>query len=292
MDLLFYFEHSKTVAQQLSKRLSLSLSQFEYRRFPDDESYVRIQADVSGKSVGVVCGLEYPDMKVIPLYFLVKTLKELGASHVTLIAPYLSYMRQDKRFKSGEAITSNYFADFLSFFIDELVTIDPHLHRHHDLSEIYTIPSHVLHAAPVISKWIQTSVEHPVIVGPDSESEQWVSEVASMVGCPHVVLEKVRHGDRDISITFPQLDMYRTHTPVLVDDIISTAHTMIKTVTHLNGLNLAAPMCIGVHGIFAGDAFEALQKSGAGSIVTTTAIEHPSNQIDIAPLISECLKKK
>lgn len=292
MEQLFYFEHSQILAQKLSKATHIPLGAFDYRRFPDDESYIRVQTDVTGKRVGVVCGLEYPDMKLIPLYFLVKTLKELGVSHVTLISPYLSYMRQDKRFQPGEAITSNYFASLLSEFVDELITIDPHLHRHHNLSEIYTIPTHLLHAAPLVSEWIKNTVSNPIIVGPDGESEQWVSDVASMADCPYVVLEKVRHGDRNVEITFPQLERYRSYTPVLVDDIISTARTMIKTVTHLNSLQLAPPVCIGVHGLFSGDAFDALKQSGVGDIVTTTAIPHTSNKIDITPLITSCLEEK
>lgn len=287
MDILFSFEHSQSIADALASLLNIPQGQVAYRRFPDQESYLKVQTDVTQKRVGVVCGLENPDLKLMPLYFLIKTLKDLGADHVTLIAPYLSYMRQDKRFHPGEAVTSKYFAQLLSGFVDTLITIDPHLHRYTRLSEIYTIPTQVIHAAPLLATWIKTTIERPVIVGPDSESEQWVSDVATMANCPYVVLEKVRHSDTDVDVHFPQIERYRAYTPVLVDDIISTARTMIETVTQLRALHFVSPVCIGVHGIFAGDAYEQLQKSGAGKIVTTNAIKHPSNQVDIAPLIAK-----
>ena len=110
-------------------------------------------------------------------------------------------MRQDRRFKPGEAITSRQTAELLSNAFDWLVTVDPHLHRYGSLSEIYRIPTHVVHATPLISKWIREHVANPLIIGPDSESEQWVSAVANDAGSPYSVLEKVRRGDRDVEIS-------------------------------------------------------------------------------------------
>ena len=203
-----------------------------------------------------------------------------------LVVPYLAYMRQDRRFQPGEAITSTYFARTLDRWFDWLVTIDPHLHRRGSLSEIYSIPATVLHAAPSISTWIKDTIRRPVLIGPDSESEQWVAAVADDVGAPFVVLEKTRRGDRDVEVSVPQVERWRDHTPVLVDDIISTARTMIQTAGHLKAAGLAPPICIGVHAVFAEDAYEALHAE-AGQIVTCNTIPHASNAINIMDLLTK-----
>ena len=157
------------------------------------------------------------------------------------------------------------------------------------MSEIYTIPCMVLHAAGLISAWIRDNIERPVLIGPDSESEQWVEAVAKNAGAPFIVLEKVRHGDREVEVTVPQVEKYQEHSPVLVDDIISTARTMIETIGHLKRAGMKPPICIGVHGIFAENAFEELKAAGAGAIVTTNTICHPTNEIEIADLIASAL---
>jgi ribose-phosphate pyrophosphokinase len=195
-------------------------------------------------------------------------------------------MRQDKRFQEGEAVTSAVFAQLLSRHIDWLVTVDPHLHRWHTLDEIYSVPGIVVPAAPLLAAWIKANVDTPVLIGPDSESEQWVSAVAQIAGAPHVVLEKVRRGDRDVTISIPNPAALRGRTPVLVDDIISTGHTMVATVQHVKAQNLNPPVCVGVHAVFAGDAHEALLATGAARVVTTNTIPHASNGISVHQTIA------
>ncbi|MCA1481376.1 phosphoribosyltransferase family protein, partial [Bradyrhizobium sp. NBAIM08] len=136
-------------------------------------------------------------------------------------------------------------------YFDGLVTVDPHLHRYDSLDAVYWTPSRVVHAAPLLAQWIQNNAYQPLLIGPDSESEQWVSEVARLAGAPYLVLEKVRRGDRDVSVSVPDVGRWLNHTPVLVDDIISTARTMIETVGHVRAAGLLPPICVGVHGIFA-----------------------------------------
>ena len=206
-----------------------------------------------------------------------------------LIAPYLAYMRQDKRFNPGEALTSASFARLLSGSLEGLLTVDPHLHRHHGLHEIYSIPARVVHAAPMLAEWIRSNVSNPVLVGPDSESEQWVADVAALAVCPYAVLAKIRRGDRAVEISVPDVERWRDHRPVLVDDIISTAHTMIETVHHLRTIEMQVPVCLGVHAVFAGDAVSELRATGVERIVTTDTIPHETNGIDISNLLIDGL---
>ena len=289
-DLIFSFPGYEELTQKLSQKGGFTPGELQIRYFPDGESYVRLLTDVKGRDVHVVCGLEYPNDKIMALLFFADVCRELGATSINLIAPYLGYMRQDIRFKEGEAVTSRTFAKLLSEHVDSLMTIDPHLHRYTSLDEIYTVPSKVLHATGPIANWIRENVQNPLLLGPDQESEQWVSKIATKIEAPYVILSKTRHGDREVEIAVPDLSAYKSHTPVLVDDVISTAQTMIQTVLKLKALGMPAPICIGVHGLFAETAYEDLQKSGVQQVVTCNTIPHPSNGIDISDIVVEGLK--
>lgn len=287
MPLLLAYPGQEPLATSLQRQLNAERVIFELRNFPDGETYLRIDSDVRDRDVAILCTLHRPDARILPLIFIVRTLRELGAKSVGLVAPYLAYMRQDKRFHSGEAVTSEIFAQIVSRAADWLVTMDPHLHRRRSLGEIYSIPAAVAHAAPLLSDWIRAQVDEPLVVGPDAESEQWVRSVAQAVPCPYVVLEKTRRGDRDVSVSAVQeIERWRGRTPVLVDDIISSARTMTAAVGQFRAAGFAAPVCVGVHAVFADDALESLRAAGAGRVVTTNTITHASNDMDVAPLLA------
>jgi ribose-phosphate pyrophosphokinase len=284
--LIFAVGDSAPIARRIAEEMSTDVGRLFSKSFPDGETYLRFDTSVDGRDVFLVCSLDRPDHKYLPLVFAAATARELGAKRVVLIAPYLAYMRQDNRFQPGEAVSSTYFAQCLSAWFDGLVTVDPHLHRYHDLGEIYDIPNRVLHAADTIAAWIAAHVPGALIVGPDSESEQWVRAVAKTAGVPFTVLEKVRHGDREVEVSVPNVEAWENRIPILVDDIISTARTMIETVGHLQRAGLPPPVCIGVHGIFADEAFLALHEAGARHIITCDTIRHPTNEIALAPLLA------
>lgn len=279
---------NEALATRLAQALNVEVAVGEFRRFPDGESYVRIDTPVEGRSVVFVCTLDRPDEKFLMLMFAAATARELGATKVGLVAPYLCYLRQDKRFKPGEAITSAVFARLVSSAFDWLVTIDPHLHRLTALNSIYTVPSQVLHAAPLIAQWIAKNVPHPILIGPDEESEQWVGKIAAECAAPFIVLKKRRLGDRAVEISVPSLERWRAHTPVLVDDIISSAGTMLEAVSRIRPF-AERIVCVGVHGVFAAAAYENLTAASA-HVVTTNTISHETNAIDVTSLLAEAIR--
>lgn len=272
------------LANAIAQRKQAAVGELTIHEFPDEESLVTLHTSVKACHVIFVADLVRPNAKVLPLIFAAQTARALGAIKITLYAPYLPYMRQDKVFETGQGITSAYFARLLSSTVDEIVTIDPHLHRWHALSEIYSIPSSVLHATSEIAAWIQTHVSEPWIIGPDAESEQWVKAVAEACHAPYVVLEKHRLGDRRIEVSLPTVSMYQTKTPVIVDDIISTGMTVASFIEPLRLATKNQPLLVGVHAVFSGKAYQDLLASGLRQIVTCNTIPHPSNQIDVASL--------
>ncbi|WP_323844325.1 ribose-phosphate pyrophosphokinase [Microbulbifer magnicolonia] len=283
---IFSLHPNRALAAELAKRLGAAEGRLDTRHFPDGESYFRVLDEVRGQNLVLLADLHRPDRNTLPALLLAGTLRDLGAESLLLAAPYLPYMRQDKRFHPGEGVTSRYFARLVSTSFDGLVTVDPHLHRYASLAEIYTIPALALQAAPLIAEWIAANIDNPLLIGPDSESAQWVEAVAGRAGSPFTVLHKVRHGDRDVEVSAPDIARWRSHTPVLVDDIVSSGHTMLETLKQLQRLGLPKAVCIGVHGVFAGEAATQLA-SATTRVVTSNSIPHPSNAIDIAGLLAD-----
>lgn len=276
-------------AARLAARLGASPCALESRRFPDGEVYLRVAGDVRGEHVAVVAQLRDPDPQLPGLLFLADALRDLGAASVGLIAPYLPYMRQDIRFLPGEAVSSRSLAELLSAAFAWLVTVDPHLHRVASLDALYRIPARVAPSAAAIAAWIRAQVMRPHVVGPDEESAQWVAEVAARAGCPHTVLRKHRRGDRSVELVLPDLGALRGQTPVLVDDIIASGQTLAATLRALRAAGLAAPVCVGVHAVFAGDASAALQAAGAARVVSCNTLPHPSNAIDVTDALADAV---
>jgi len=280
--MVFALPGNEKLADSIINSLYYEKGKFVFHRFPDEESYIRLESDVNGKEIIIVSTLDRPDNKLLPLYFLSEIIRDAGADKIILVCPYLAYMRQDKKFNPGECVTSGHFAILLSGFADELITVDPHLHRISSLDSIYSIPTKVIHSAPIIAKWIKENVEKPLLIGPDMESKQWVSSIAKEAHAPYTVLVKSRISDRDVKVSVPHIHKYlENYTPVIVDDIISTAETMIKTVIHLQEEGAKPPICIGIHAVFSGDAYNELKKSGAKQIFTCNTIQHPTNTIDL-----------
>lgn len=288
---LFRIPGNEGLATSLIKLLHAEDGEVVIKHFPDGETYVKVVTNVYQKEAIIVCSLHQPDDKILPLYFLAKTLKEFGASPVTLVAPYLAYMRQDKRFTDGECISSELFAKLLSSFIDKVITIDPHLHRRTSLDEIYSIHTSVLHVSPLLSNWIKENIQQPILIGQDSESGLWISKMAADANVPYIILEKIGKGDPDIKVVLTELEKYKQCTPVLVDDIIASANGMIESIGLLKKAGMKPPVCIGIHAVFAARAYDKLIKAGAEKVVTCNTIAHSSNAICIDELLVQEIGK-
>ncbi len=272
-------------ATRIAEGIDGQLAAMTIRSFPDGETYVRFDTDPHRRDVVVVASLHRPDEKFLPLHFIAATGRELGAESVGLVAPYLPYMRQDARFQPGEAVTSRYFCQLVSDSFDWLVTVDPHLHRLDDLTGLFSTPVHIVGAGEPIANWVEQHLEDPVLIGPDEESRQWVSAVADHGDMPMMVLQKVRHGDFEVQVTGCDEELIDGRSPVLIDDIISTGRTMIEAASTLEQWQLSAPVCVGIHGLFAADALSALRQAGIEQIVTSNSIDHPTNDIDITEVL-------
>lgn len=259
----------------------------DIRRFPDGERCVRIDRASLPAEVAIVANLVHDTF--LEIAFVAGTARDLGAKRVGLVAPYLAYMRQDSRFHDGEGVTARYFGSLVSNVVDWMATVDPHLHRYDSLTTVYSIPTTVVRSAAPIARWVAAEVTQPVLVGPDAESAQWVSAVAEQCGAPFVILEKTRRGDRDVSVSAPSYH-WNGHTPIIIDDIVSTGRTMLEATKQLRAAGSEPPLCIAIHAVFADAVGDELVAAGARGIVTCNTIHHASNQICIADPLADALR--
>lgn len=283
--ILFNLHGHEQIATAICQQCDAVSGSYARRQFPDGETYLRIDTAVEDADVIILYSLEQPDSKFLPLLFFARQLKEMGARSVGLVAPYLAYMRQDKRFIDGEALTSRHFAELLSAHVDWLVTVDPHLHRYHSLDEIYTVPSRALQAAPLLSQFVQGSGD-VWLLGPDEESAQWVSVMAQAAKVPWAVAQKQRFGDHDVRVTLPDTHAFQGRRAVLVDDVISSGHTMQQALLALQEQGFNNSDCLCIHGLFAPHSEQMLKAAGADQLISCNSILHASNQVDLGPLIA------
>ena len=279
------------LCRSLSARLNGQVGQFTRRDFPDGETYLRFETPVAGEDVILLCTLDRPNSKLASLLLAADTARQQEAKSVGLVAPYLAYMRQDKQFQPGEAITSKTFAQLLSASVDWLVTVDPHLHRYASLDAIYSIPVVAVSAAEGLAAWIKANVEQPVLIGPDEESLQWVSRIAELAQASAMVLRKMRSGDYSVSIDPSGLESLGCGTPVLVDDIASSARTLIEAAGQIRATIGKPPVCAVVHAIFASDSYSRLLQAGVQRVVSTNSVSHPTNAVDISPALATGIRK-
>jgi ribose-phosphate pyrophosphokinase len=287
--LLFALPGNEALTRSLATQLRAKVGSLSMRKFPDRETYLRYTDEIAGKDIALVCTLDDPDSKLVPLVLAANGARQLGAARIGLVSPYLAYMRQDARFQPGEAVTSRTIAALLSVNFDWLVTVDPHLHRHRSLSEIYSIPTQVVHAAPAIAAWIRANVGNPFLIGPDEESAQWIKDVADDLHAPYATLRKHRQGDRAIALEPIDLARIGDRTPVLVDDIIASGQTMVEAVKLLGTSAASAPICIAVHGLFSVRADQQLVDMGA-RVVTTNTVPGAAAEIVLDDLIADGIR--
>ena len=160
------------------------------------------------------------------------------------------------------------------------------MHREKTLGHIFDIPAHRLTANPLIADHIQRNIKNACLVGPDWESYKWAKRTAEIIGVESTILLKKRHSARNVEVRFQGKFNPSGKNIVLVDDMISTGNTLIKTIIALKKLGVTKVTCIAVHGIFVENALERLKKTGA-KVVTSNSIPNTSSLIDIAVLFAE-----
>lgn len=285
--MLLGFPEYQNPARALASALGIPFAMINVHRFPDGESKLTLPDQLAAHVV--FCrSLHQPNDKLIELLLAAKTARELGAKRLTLVAPYLCYMRQDIAFNPGETVSQKIVGNFLAALFDDVITVDPHLHRIDTLAEAVPASNSIaLSAAPAMSAFLGNK-NQPLLIGPDSESQQWVEDIAQRGGHDFGVASKTRLGDREVIIKLPDINL-QNRSIVLVDDVISSGETMAITAEECLAAGAREVDVLATHPLFAVGAEQRLREAGVTNIWSSDSIPHPSNAISLCEILAEAV---
>jgi len=287
--LVLYFDDEATAAHRFAAAAGFESAAVDRHRFPDGELKLRLPATLSAKVI-VYRSLVHPNEKLIELLFVAHTARQLGAADVMLIAPYLAYMRQDIAFHEGEVVSQKIIGRFLAQVFDGLATIDPHLHRVSTLEEASPVKRAItLSGAPLLGDYIAQYIPDAFLLGPDSESAQWIASAAKKHGFDHAACEKIRRGDKDVQVQLPAVDL-KDRKVVILDDVASSGRTLAKATRAALEAGASSVDVAVTHALFAEDALQVIREAGVRHIWSTDCIAHDSNVVSIAAMLADAIR--
>lgn len=263
-----------------------------HKKFPDGESYIRLEGEVKGEEVVIVQSTGPPqDTNLIQLFLLADAAKDLGAKHVSAIVPYLAYSRQDKRFLPGEAVSIQTIGKLLKASgIDELITVDIHQEK---VLESFEIPAKNLSAAELLADHFKSrGLAGALALAPDEGRIEFVKEASRVLGGGYGWLRKER--DRytgKIRIKEATVDVSGREV-IVFDDIISTGGTMADAIKIFKEQGARRVFAACVHPLLIGNAKEKILQSGAEEIVGTDSVPSDITVVSLAPLLAKALAEK
>ncbi len=276
----------KHVAKNIAKNLKIKYSELSVEKFPDGEINIKFKTDLKNKKVILVQSF-YDNLneKIIETLFAYYTAKDLGAKKIELISPYFPYFRQDKRFEKGQGVSIRIISKLFKVF-DKIYFIDPHLHRIKKLKQVFK-NGKKLDATPLISRYVKKrKIKNPLFIGPDIESGQWAKKAADIIDEESAILRKKRYSDRKVEIKLNKKINVKERNLILVDDIISTGHTMLETIKKIEKMKPKKIYCVAIHGVFADKkTLNKLKKHS--EIICTNTIPNKEGKIDISELFKK-----
>ena len=288
--MIFAFPECLEPAARLGDAMHLAMTPLELRHFPDGETLLRA-IDPAPELAILYRSLDRPNAKIFELLLAASALRESGARRVVLVAPYLAYMRQDKAFHPGEAVSQKVLGGLIAGHFDGLVTIDPHLHRIASLAEMVPgIPALALSAAPVLANAIGAE-NGPVLIGPDAESRQWVESIAAPSGLDVLIGEKRRLGDRNVEMAITGIETAAGRPVVLVDDMVSSGTTLIEAARLALAAGASRVEAAVTHCLAGPEDLAAMREAGISRLIATDTVPGPRATAHVAGLIAEALER-
>ncbi len=261
-----------------------SLVSLKRKRFPDKEFYVRILDDLKGKDV-VVIQTSYPDENLVELLITMDAVVEAGAKSLTVVLPYFSYSRQDKKFKEGEPVSARAVAKMVSVYADNVISIDPHKDY---ILDFFDAKTKCCSAVGVLADHLK-SLDVDFVLAPDKGALERAKSAAGIIGCDFDYMQKTRIDGNTVEIKPKQLEA-KGKTVAIIDDIISTGGTMAKSIAELKRQGAKKVIVSCTHGLFIGQALEKLKSAGCDEIIATDTILSNYSKVSCAPCIVDALK--
>jgi ribose-phosphate pyrophosphokinase len=307
---LFALHTTARLGVAVAAALDRPLAAHEEREFEDGEHKIRPLEAVRGADVFVLQSLhgeaeQSANDKLCRLLFFIATLKDAGAAHVTVLAPYLCYARKDRRTKPGDPVTTRYVASlFEAVGTDAIVTLD--VHNPAAFENAFRCRTTALTAAPLFIAFVKgLAVDRLCVVSPDpggtKRADVFREALEKAIGLPVGKAFADKHRSAGIVSGDLFVGEVEGATALIIDDIIGTGGTLVRAARAAREAGAKRVLAFVTHGLFMPGAEAAIMNPAIERIVVTDSVpSFPVNdeafrsKIDIlatAPLLAECIRR-
>ncbi len=293
--------NSLALAKAVSDITGFALAQVSTRKFPDGESYVRIDSKISDDAIIVQSSFPNQNDSLIELTLLADAAKDAGAKRLRAVIPYFPYARQDKKFQDGEALSIRAVANILkNAGIEEIITVDAHFHRKPEKFDFYGMRATNISAGRILLGFVRKTIHDFSVIGPDFGS----SDIIQFAGggetlkkekiCPNCgknsLLCKCGDGEKSYEAKLSGDLDFAGKSVVILDDMIASGTTMIKAIDKIRQDGAAKIAVVATHGLFLKDSLKTLQEK-ADLLAVTDSIQTPASKVSVAGIVAEALTK-
>ena len=269
------------LAAEICQHLGCSLGQSSTTRFADGELYFQILENVRGADVFVVQSTCPPvNDNLVELMLMIDAFRRSSARRITPVLPYFGYARQDRKDKPRVPISSKVVSDVLALNSDRLLTMDLHAAQ---IQGFFNIPVDHLFAAPVLVDFFQkANLPDLTVVSPDAGGVERARAFAKRLNGELAIIDK-RRTAANVAEVMNVIGDVRNRSALIVDDIVDTAGTLVKTVEALRNAGAREVYACATHGVLSGPAVERVHNSSLDEIVVT-------NTVPLNPAARQCGK--
>jgi len=289
---------SPKLAADICAYLGTTPAAREVLRFSDGNLFVRVQDNVRGRQVYLVQSTVFPaNDHFMELLFWLDALKRASAESVTLVMPYFSYAKGDKKDEPRVSIRARVCADAIQAAgADRVVTLDLHAPQ---IQGFFSVPVDVLQALPVLCDAVeQLGLEDWVVVSPDAGFAKQARRYASVLHAPLAIADKRRTGHDEHAEVVDLIGEVRGKTALIVDDFTISMGTLAKAAEKLLERGARAIYAAVSHGVFAEGSMDRLDRSPIQKLLVTDSIEtqpvkfSPKVQtVSVASLLGEAIRR-
>jgi ribose-phosphate pyrophosphokinase len=296
--LIFAGSASPRLTSAICRELRVEAGASEVVRFSEGTLFVRVLENVRGRSVYVVQSTVFPtNANFMELLFWIDAFQRASAGSVTVVIPYFSYAKGDKKDEPRVSIRARVCADAIEVAgADRVVTLDLHAPQ---IQGFFRVPVDDLYAMPYLCRAIkQASLRHPVVVSPDAGFAKRARRFAHRLGAPLAIADKVREGHGETAELVEIIGEVSDRDAVVVDDFTISAGTLVEAAEQLVARGARSVTAVVTHGVFAEGSMERLDRSPIERLIVTDSIETQPVEfsekvtvISVAPLFAEAINR-
>jgi ribose-phosphate pyrophosphokinase len=275
---------------RLASRLAVPQGLVDLHAFPDGETLPTVPL-TSAATVILYRSLHHANDRLVSLLLAADAYRRAGVARLVLVAPYLCYLRQDAVFRPGQPLSRDVVGRWLGGAFDRIITVQAHLHRTADLTDVFGARSESLSIAGNLAV-LAAGGDRPLIVGPDIESWPLAEDAANRLGTDWVVFDKTRLGDRQVRLSLKAPDKVAGRAVLLLDDVCSSGGTMEQAITLLRQVGAASVDVAVAHALFDSDVQARLRAAGARRILSSDSVPNPTNAMELADVLATALREE